>query len=243
VTTRRATLSTYLRRTRELVRDRLYAAPKTREAVIREFHRLYYDSWHHLGGQTLESRWLGHKALKCPLDLWVYQEILHEVRPDLVLETGTYEGGSALYLASVLSLLDEAPTGRVVSIDVEPKEDLPVHPRVRYVRGSSTSSRVIDELRPLVRDADRVLVFLDSDHTRDHVRRELEIYSEFVTPSSYLIVEDTNVNGHPVHPGFGPGPMEAVLEFLADDSRYEVDLSRERFLMTMNPHGYLKRIR
>jgi cephalosporin hydroxylase len=228
---------------RELLRDRIYAAPATRDAVVREFHRLYYDSWHHLNEPTLESRWLGHKALKCPLDLWVYQEILHEIRPDLVIECGTYEGGSALYLASVLSLFGDHVPGQVVSIDVAPKPDLPTHPRLRFVTGSSTSPGVVGELRPLVQQAERVLVFLDSDHARDHVRRELGIYSDFVTPGSYLIIEDTNVNGHPVHPNFGPGPMEAVLDFLAEDPRYEADRSRERFLLTMNPHGFLKRVR
>jgi cephalosporin hydroxylase len=88
---------------------------------------------------------------------------------------------------------------------------------------------------------DRVLVILDSDHSRDHVLEEMRMYADLVTPDSYLIVEDTNVNGHPVFPEFGPGPMEAVDAFLAERSDFIIDRSREKLLMTFNPGGYLKK--
>ncbi len=85
------------------------------------------------------------------------------------------------------------------------------------------------------------MVILDSDHSRDHVLRELELYSPLVTPGCYLVVEDTNVNGHPVSPEFGPGPMEAVEAFLETTNDFEVDRSREKLLLTFNPSGYLRR--
>jgi len=91
-----------------------------------------------------------------------------------------------------------------------------------------------------------VLVTLDSSHTKEHVAREIDIYRRFVTKGSYLIVEDTKLNGHPVftryEPDLGEGPMEAVMEFLAKDRAFQVDRSRERFYLTSNPNGFLQRI-
>jgi cephalosporin hydroxylase len=87
-----------------------------------------------------------------------------------------------------------------------------------------------------------IMVILDSDHTRAHVRGELRGYGPLVTPGSYLIVEDTNLNGHPAYPQFGPGPMEAVKEFLASSPNFLPDPDCEKFFMTFNPPGYLRRI-
>ncbi len=183
--------------------------------------------------------WLGVPVLKLPTDLWVYQEILHEVRPDLIVETGTFRGGSALYLASVMDLLG---VGSVVSIDLEPKLGLPTHPRIRYLRGSSVSPEIVATVRGMAKDRGRVMVILDSDHHRDHVLQELKAYGPLVTKGSYLIVEDTSMNGHPVAPEYGPGPMEAVQEFLKQDPGFAVDGTREKFPLTANPRGYLKRV-
>ncbi len=86
------------------------------------------------------------------------------------------------------------------------------------------------------------MVVLDADHSREHVLAELRLWWDVVTPRSFLIVEDTNINGHPVHPIFGPGPWEAVTDFMAENNAFEIDESKHKFLMTWNPRGYLRRI-
>jgi cephalosporin hydroxylase len=201
--------------------------------VTEAFHRLYYDT-----AVWKDTYWLGVRTQKCPLDLWVYQEILNETRPDLILETGTAHGGSALYLASVCDLLGR---GEVVTVDISPVEGRPQHDRITYLTGSSTADEVVGEVERLATDHERVLVILDSDHSRDHVLDELRIYSRLVSPGSYLVVEDSNVNGHPVLAEHGPGPMEALEEFLAESDEFEVDAAREKFFLTFNPRGYLRK--
>lgn len=204
------------------------------KSVVDAFHRLYYArlerTWTH-------TYWMGIVTLKCPLDLWIYQEIIHEVRPDLVVECGTYRGGSALFLASICDLVGH---GKVVTIDVDPLPDRPSHPRLHYLTGSSTSFEI---LRDVVTRAGggSVLVILDSDHQHSHVLAELRLYRSVVTPGSYLIVEDTCVNGHPLLPDFGPGPMEAVDEFLREAPEYSSDVTREKLYLTFNPRGFLRR--
>ena len=205
--------------------------------VVDAFHRLYYDS--HETTWTSTS-WLGTTVLKCPLDLWNYQEILVETHPDLIIETGTHLGGSALYMAGICDLVG---TGRIVTVDIEDRPGRPVHGRITYLDGSSTSDEVLNRVTEFAQDAERVMVILDSDHSRDHVLRELELYAPLVSKGCYLVVEDTNVNGHPVDPGFGPGPMEALNEFLSGTNDFEVDRSREKLMLTFNPSGYLLRVR
>lgn len=207
-----------------------------RRGVIADFHSLYYydDTWRN-------TYWMGRRILKCPLDLWQYQDIIYRQRPDLVIETGTADGGSALFLAHLLDLVDH---GKLITVDINHvHEQLPRHDRITYLTGSSVSPEVLDTLKREVGDAETVLVILDSDHSASHVRAELDAYQHFVSPGSYLIVEDGNVNGHPVGPRFGPGPMEAIKPFLNTNPPFTVDTSCERYLMTQNPSGYLLRDR
>jgi len=209
--------------------------PVDERAVIDAFHRLYYDAPETTWKQTA---WLGRPVRKCPLDLWAYQEILAETTPDLIVETGTYVGGSAHFLAVMCDLVGR---GSIVTIDVDKHGGRPRHRRITYIHGSSVDDGVAERVRRRARRARRVMVVLDSDHSREHVLRELELYAPLVTPGCYLVVEDTNVNGHPVSPGFGPGPMEAVGEFLRTTDDFEVDRGREKFMLTFNPSGYLRR--
>lgn len=204
-------------------------------AIAGRFHRVYYNS----GPSTWEStRWFGHRTLKNPMDLWTYQELIYQLSPDLIVETGTFEGGSAYYFAMLMDLIGH---GEIVTIDIEPRPGRPVHPRITYLTGSSTDPSMLETVAARTQDRRTVLVILDSDHSEAHVRAELEAYWRFVTPGSYLVVEDTNVNGHPVFAQHGPGPMEAVEAFLATTDVFEVDQTMERHLITFNPNGWLRR--
>lgn len=209
------------------------------QTVVDAFHDLYYNGARGRGHLHLDTWWMGVLCQKCPLDLWIYQEILFEQRPDLIVETGTHSGGSTLYLAHLCDLLGH---GRVVSIDIESRPR-PAHPRIRYVLGSSGDPVTIDAALADRVPGENVMVILDSDHSERHVARELELLAPLVRPGGYLIVEDTNINGHPTYPEFGPGPYEAVEKFLAANPAFEIDAAREKFMMTFNPRGYLKRVR
>jgi cephalosporin hydroxylase len=218
-----------------LRRFRSENAPPTEAAVTADFTHLYYD-----GPTTWRTTyWLGVQTAKCPLDLWIYQEILMETRPDLIIETGTHMGGSALFLASMCDLLSN---GEIMTIDIEEGPERPDHPRITYILGSSTDPDVLAQLTSKVESADRIMVILDSDHSEGHVFDELTKLGPLVTPGCYLIVEDTIVNGNPVLPEFGPGPAEAVKRYLSDHpTQFVVDSDREKFHLTFNPGGYLRR--
>lgn len=222
---------------RDFIYNHLYVGRQGRRNVIGEFHKLYYDS--SVFGKTWEETyWLGVKTWKLPLDLWVYQEILYDTKPDVIIETGTAYGGSAHYLAC---LCDNLKRGRVITIDVEPHAERPQHPRITYLLGSSTADSVVSQVKESIRPAEKVMVILDSDHGKDHVLKELRIYTPLVSSGCYLIVEDTNMNGHPVYPEWGPGPMEALEEFLHENRELEIDADREKFILTFNPRGYLRK--
>jgi cephalosporin hydroxylase len=208
--------------------------PPLQRAVTNLFHRMYHGS---PGRTWMNTKWLGTPLLKCPFDLWIYQELIARVRPDVIVETGTHKGGSALYLASICDLLDH---GRVVTVDITEKEGRPEHPRITYLAGSSTAPEIVDRIKQEAQGT--VMVILDSYHSRDHVLEELEAYGPLVNPGSYVIVEDTNMNGHPSHPKFGPGPWEAVEAFLGSHPEFRVDADCEKFFLTMNPRGYLQRV-
>ena len=221
------------RRIGELAR-RASAARRDRR-VVRRFHRLFYNS----GKQTWSNtHWLGVAAQKCAFDLWVYQELLHELRPAVIVECGTANGGSALFLASICDLLEH---GEVITVDIADEPSRPSHERITYLSGSSTEPEMVERVKQLVASRAPVMVILDSDHSRDHVLNELRLYAPLVSAGSYLIVEDSNINGHPVVPDFGPGPAEAVTEFLSETDQFEIDRSREKFFLTFNPSGYLRK--
>ncbi len=210
---------------------------KVEQRIVREFHKLYYygkeRTWKN------NTFWLNVPVAKCPMDMWVYQEIIVETKPDVIIETGTAFGGSALFMASIC---DFEKRGRIITIDVAQQPERPQHERIKYLSGSSISEQVIETVKGLIDIGDRVMVVLDSDHGEEHVLRELEIYSQLVSLDCYLIVEDTNINGNPVLPLHGGGPMEAVRQFRMTHNGFVVDDEREKFFMTFNPKGYLRRV-
>jgi cephalosporin hydroxylase len=197
------------------------------------FNSNFYNS-----GKWNDTTWLGIQTLKVPTDLWIYQELITAIRPSLIVECGTYRGGSALFLASICDLIN---WGQVATIDLVEYPDRPQHPRITYIMGSTIAAQTVATVRDMLSGESICMVILDSDHSRDHVLAEMQLYGPLVSEGCYLIVEDTNVNGHPVLPEFGPGPMEAVEEFLQIHPEFEVDLSCERFGLTFNPRGYLRR--
>jgi cephalosporin hydroxylase len=214
--------------------------PMSKEDVIREFNQIYYKS-----GAWVRSKWMGIQTEQNPCDMWTIQEIIWKTKPDFIVETGTLEGGSTLFFAMMLAQVNE--NGRVISVDIDPRIERASQfqifkDRVEVIKGDSVSPEVINKIAERVKGRS-VLVTLDSDHKKDHVAKELQLYSKFVSLNGYLIVQDTNVNGHPVAPEHGPGPMEAVMEFLKENKDFEIDRDKERHLVTHHPQGFLKRVR
>lgn len=216
--------------------------------VIDRFHRLFVER-----KGLLQNKWFGIEAIQHPFDAWITQEIIWEVRPDVIVETGTLWGGSAVLWATILEHAN--PQGRVITIDIaeRPKlaraRALPVwQRRVDFLRGSSTAPNIVAEVARRVQGK-KVLVILDSLHTRDHVLAELRAYAPLVSVGSYLIVQDTHLGETVPHwymaarDWWTPGPLEAVEEFLATSSDFVVDSPRERLLATNNHRGFLKRVR
>ena len=234
----RAVRGAYHHRREELRRRPWRHDPAVRQAITDQFHRMYYDGYGQ-GGTWAATYWRGVVAEKCPLDLWVFQEIIHALRPDVIVETGTRFGGSALFMADLCEVLGN---GRVVSVDIADEVGRPEHPRISYVRGSSVADATFATVKQHLGPADKVMVVLDSDHSKSHVLAELRLYHTLVSRGHYLIVEDTNIGGHPVAEDFGPGPMDAVQEFLASGGTgFQVDGSREKLCLTFCPGGYLRR--
>jgi cephalosporin hydroxylase len=205
------------------------------KSVSDMFHHVYYGSrvWE-------QTYYFGRHILKCPLDMWIYQEIFNEIKPDYLIESGTFHGGSALYYAHLFDLIGN---GKVITIDIEARDGMPVHDRIEFVTASSSDADVFNSISNKIDAEKTVIVVLDSDHSMTHVYKEMKLWSNLVSVGSYMIVEDSNVNGHPVRHDFGPGPMEAIDKFLSEDDRFVIDESREKFFMTQNPRGYLKKVK
>ena len=228
------------------IRPGIYRAPtevsplnNEEQAIVEAFHKLYYEQRIE-GRETVLLRWFGHRILKCPFDIWTYQELIFETQPEIIVECGTRYGGGALYLASLLDL--RGGPGEVVTIDIEPVERRPVHPRIRYLTGSTLDAGIVGQVRAAA-TGKRTMVILDSDHSAAQVAAELKIYPAFVSPDCYLIVDDTNIGGHPVLPEHGPGPMEALDAWYPTQLDFVIDPSRERFMLSLNPRGFLRRVR
>lgn len=229
--------------TRSAPQDTAAVAAPSKEEVVRRFHELWYQDVNTWG----RNRFLGIPTEQNPMDVWITQEILWEVKPDFMIECGSMKGGSAALWATLLEQIN--PEARVISIDIEDRmqeaRNLPiVQRRVDFIISSSTDPAVVERIAQRVKGK-KVVVLLDSDHRKPHVLNELKAYSPMVPVGSYIIVQDSNVNGHPVMPNFDPqgGPWEAVEEFMKGNDSFVIDTSRERLHFTMCPNGYLRRVK
>lgn len=211
------------------------------EPIANAFHDLYYGDLDRTWRNTFYK---GHGILKCPLDLWLYHEIIWETKPDVIVECGTAHGGSALWLHDQMALYSASPD--VLTVDIEDREPYyptrPVEFGIHYLHGSSVDRKIVGKVYEHVDDRS-ALVILDSAHTKSHVLGELDAYASLVPVGGYLIVEDGNVHGHPVLPKHEPGPYEAVEKWLPGHPEFVIDESKHKFFMTFNPNGYLKRTR
>jgi len=177
-------------------------------------------------------------------DLWLYQELIWDLKPSVIVEFGTKYGGSALWFAR---LLDSIGLGRVITVDPRASrvhERVLTHPRVDVRDGLSTDAGIIAELTQLrANDPEPWFLILDSDHSRDNVFAELVAITPFLRTGDRVIVEDGNINGHPVLPAWGPGPYEAIQEFHHEyPGAYRTDSATEqKFGWTYAPSGFLIR--
>ncbi|HDM08894.1 MAG TPA: cephalosporin hydroxylase [Desulfobacteraceae bacterium] len=185
--------------------------------------------------------WMGTKIWKNPFDIWIYQEILHEIKPDVVIEIGSAYGGSTRYLADLLDLLGN---GMVVSIDIDRSKYHLEHKRVIALTGNSSDPGIISRVEEIC-SGKKTMIIQDGGHSKAQVLSDLENYSRFVSLNSYFIVEDGIVDLFYPEDGLGfseQGPLAAIEEFVSRHPEFQVDESRERYLMTYNPKGFLRRI-
>ena len=209
--------------------------------LVERFNDLFYSS-----GVAESLNWRGMPMVKNPCDLWMVIELIQRLRPKIIVETGTHYGGSATFYADIAAVLGLHCT--VITIDFNPKWSFdPLEKGIISLIGYSIEPSIIKKVSDIITKANTydpgpVMVMLDSDHSEANVSAELQLYSSFVTRGSYLIVEDTNINGHPSFPSHGPGPWEAVEKFLKDNKNFVIDLDCQRYLLTSNPNGWLRRI-
>jgi cephalosporin hydroxylase len=189
---------------------------------------------------NFRQTWLGQPIRQNILDLWTIQETLCELRPSLLIECGTNRGGSSHFFGTIFDLIGN---GRVITIDIRKMRHDMLHPRVTYLVGSSVAPETVDQVANAVGESSGpVMVLLDSDHNESHVRREMDAYHDFVTPGSFLLVEDGVIDTVRFFASARPGPLPAIEAFLRVHPEFEVDDERcQRFLITHSPKGWLRR--
>ena len=206
---------------------------------------LSYLDWFYNTNVWKDLHYRGVRTLKLPLDMWNYQEIIFQNKLHWVIETGTRHGGSALFFADLLTAGKR--DGAVITIDVTHEALDPAvagHPAIRFLLGDSASEQMVKQAMALVPTGREhgLLLILDADHAAAHVFRELTAWVPQLKRGDYLVVEDTIVNGHPVRPEFGPGPMEAIMTYLDKfPGRLIKDDAREgKFGCTFAANGFYK---
>jgi len=186
------------------------------------------------------THYFGVRAIKNPLDFWVYRDIICDIKPDVIVEIGNCYGGGTLALAHVL---DNLQRGKIIGLDIDHSKVPRIvrkHPRITLITGDACES--FDKVKELIDRTDKVLVIEDSSHTYENTLNVLRKFESLVTRGSYFIVEDS-ICHHGLDDGPDPGPYEAIEEFMQDNADFEIDRTKESFLITWNPKGFLKRIK
>ncbi|MBK7433802.1 MAG: cephalosporin hydroxylase family protein [Chitinophagaceae bacterium] len=205
-------------------------------------------------GYSYNFTWMGRPIIQYPQDMIAMQEIIWELKPDLIIETGIAHGGSIIFYASILELIGK---GEVLGIDIDIREhnrkEIENHPmskRIHMLQGSAISQEIIEQVKPFAEGKKTVMVCLDSNHTHDHVLAELNLYSPFVTVGSYLVAFDTIVEDLPAdlytdRPwSVGDNPKTAVHEFLKNNDGFVINKEIDhKLLVSVAPDGYMKRIK
>ncbi|MFN8280748.1 MAG: cephalosporin hydroxylase family protein [Saprospiraceae bacterium] len=195
--------------------------------------------------------WMGRPIIQYPQDMIAMQELIWQIRPDVIVETGIAHGGSLIFYASILQLTGK---GRVIGVDIDIREHnrnaIEQHPMYRHItmiQGSSVDAAVVDQVRQMIMPGEVVMVLLDSNHTHDHVIQEMKLYHNMVTPGSYLVVFDTIIEDMPRgmynRPwDVGNNAKTAVIEFLRNHPEFEIDHEMDnKLLISVAPQGYLRR--
>jgi len=198
--------------------------------------------------------WLGRPVIKLPADILALQEIIWNVKPDLIIETGIAHGGSIIFSASILEIIGK---GEVVAVDIDIRahnrreiEANPMMKRITMIEGSSVDPAIVNQIRQIASEKERVMVFLDSLHSHEHVLAECRAYADIVTPGSYMVVMDTYVELFPK--GYfqnrpwdkGDNPMTAMQAFLKENPNYAIDREiTDKLLISEGIDAYLKRLR
>jgi len=199
--------------------------------------------------------WMGRPIIQYPQDMIAMQEIIWDIQPDLIIETGIAHGGSLIYYASLLELIGH---GEVLGVDIDirehNREEIENHKmfkRIKMIQGSSIAETTIQQVKKYAEGKKKILVVLDSNHTHDHVLKELELYSPLVSLGSYVVVFDTIVEDLPK--GYfsqsrpwdiGNNPKTAVSEFLQKNKEFVIDdMIDNKLLISVAPAGYLKKIK
>lgn len=196
----------------------------------------------HIQKAIFKSTYCGIPSLMSPIDYWIYSEIVYEVKPTLIIEIGIASGGSLLALSHMIRNIS-CQNGRVIGIDITDKK---IDKRLYNVDNIDivigNCKKVFNSIEKKILHSDKVIVIDDSSHTYSNTLFVLNNYANLVTKDSYMIVEDT-ICGHGLKVGPRVGPYKAVHDFIMHNDNFEIDRSKERFLITWNPCGYLKRIR
>ena len=207
--------------------------------------RRYYHLWYYNTGVWQKTTWMGVQTYKSPMDMWNYQEILVSLQPSVIIEFGTWHGGSALFFSSVMQQIGRPYV--VVSVDITASrisEKTKSDPNIRLLTMSSASPEAQQSIKTLRQEhPGPAFAILDSDHSKQHVLAEMVNLRDVLVAGDYLVVEDSNINGHPVAKSFGPGPYEAIEEYFRKfPTDYDHDFDRERkFGFSFAPNGFLRR--